>query len=107
MSQDNTGLDYLQVEHPLSNDAIQKPFAELQNTVTENATESEAADPSPAPRDRSSSDAPKAQINTGQTDSFGNQSLKQKKFYRTLPSSTWFANPAVSRHPPPQITRRT
>jgi len=79
MSQDNTGLDYLQVEHPQSIDAKQKPFAEHQSTITENATESDVADPSPAPRDRSSSDAPKAQLDTGRTGSFGKNSLRQKK----------------------------
>lgn len=55
MDQDNTGLDYLKVDHP-----AQKSFAEHQSTVTENATETLAEDPHPARRERSSTDSTKS-----------------------------------------------
>lgn len=48
-------LAYLQVDQTVPQ---QKTFAEHQSTVTENASESSPIQPTPAPRDRSSSDSP-------------------------------------------------
>ncbi|KAG0026552.1 Reticulon-like protein [Podila clonocystis] len=54
MDQDNTGLDYLKVDHP-----AQKSFAEHQSTVTENAG-TLIEDNTPARRERSSTDSTKS-----------------------------------------------
>ncbi|KAG0332151.1 reticulon-like protein of the endoplasmic reticulum [Podila humilis] len=56
MDQDNSSLDYLKVDHP----AVQKPFAEHQSTVTENAAAADSHDTTPARRERSSTDSTKS-----------------------------------------------
>ncbi|KAG0050201.1 reticulon-like protein of the endoplasmic reticulum [Gryganskiella cystojenkinii] len=86
MEHDNTGLDYLQVDHPVSIDALQKH----QSTVTENATESQPTDPAPAPRDRSSSDAPKANLHF--KESFDHTAYLRPK----IKSLLLWENPALS-----------
>ncbi|KAF9425978.1 Reticulon-like protein [Podila epigama] len=62
MDQD-TGLDYLKVDHP----AVQKPFVEHQSTVTENAAESAPEDTTPARRERSSTDSSKSGLDAKPT----------------------------------------